>query len=732
MARVARLSVLSRVAIFAVLVTAIGFLLVSVSPSSDLSKRSFQPPSLVQNSQQRLKSDDLTEKVSKLDMDNYVPEPEDEESSKNEEKEEYGLPVPMYVAITSSWPFSSTSSWANSRLASILKRKKNPAHNKGPYASHIKDSTPIVQVSPVVKNLKPVVGSRSRYISNLKKQNEETHENKADGFNMIWAEGQLRKVKGSGDTANQMVIDESEFDEYDTIDFEEAENPKFADLDNSVDWSKFAYVQYVTNAVYLCNSVMIFEQLQRVGSRAQRVLMYPEEWNQPGFFDPPTDPAGPGYGFKEEIDEEAHEKAQEEEVLKAQENKAPNRFKRDIDDSVFDQSSMAHNVEYLLKVAVMKYNAILKPVKTAKLESVDPALSYSFTKMHIFNQTEYDRVLFLDSDGSVRRNMDHLFLLPSAPVATTKQYWVYPSDSDGDDGFNADSSVDKDLASFIKLNTHMELVEPSASVFNYILKFLSESMSGGNSNLRGNNEYEGDVFNKLFKDDAMVFPHYGITILTNELRNVDSEHRQYVGKFGKWDASQIFNKTLYVHFSDANHPKPWVRATDQEIRENSPKCSQGGTWCPERQIWLNLYHDFEIRRTNICHMPMMLFDKEQNKYVAAGGISSPGSGSTKNSGFDTLYQALLEEERLQEALLLKQNQQEEEEEEEEEEVSGDVGQNPLPPVPLDAEDEEEPVASKTGEDQVEEQDQGVAAPGVHENQQAPEQEQEQRDQQEQQ
>lgn len=42
-----------------------------------------------------------------------------------------------------------------------------------------------------------------------------------------------------------------------------------------VDWSEFAYTQYVTNGAYLCNSVMFFEALHRLSSRADRVLMYP-------------------------------------------------------------------------------------------------------------------------------------------------------------------------------------------------------------------------------------------------------------------------------------------------------------------------------------------------------------------------------------------------------------------------------------------------------------------------
>jgi len=42
-----------------------------------------------------------------------------------------------------------------------------------------------------------------------------------------------------------------------------------------IDWSRYAYTQYVTNTAYLCNSVMLFEILHRLGSKADRVMMYP-------------------------------------------------------------------------------------------------------------------------------------------------------------------------------------------------------------------------------------------------------------------------------------------------------------------------------------------------------------------------------------------------------------------------------------------------------------------------
>jgi hypothetical protein len=47
----------------------------------------------------------------------------------------------------------------------------------------------------------------------------------------------------------------------------------------AVNWSRFAYTQYVTNTAYLCNSVMLFETLHRLNSKPDRVMMYPSEFS---------------------------------------------------------------------------------------------------------------------------------------------------------------------------------------------------------------------------------------------------------------------------------------------------------------------------------------------------------------------------------------------------------------------------------------------------------------------
>lgn len=43
----------------------------------------------------------------------------------------------------------------------------------------------------------------------------------------------------------------------------------------NVNWKHYAYSQYATDSDHLCNAVMIFDTLKKYGSKADRVLMYP-------------------------------------------------------------------------------------------------------------------------------------------------------------------------------------------------------------------------------------------------------------------------------------------------------------------------------------------------------------------------------------------------------------------------------------------------------------------------
>ena len=118
---------------------------------------------------------------------------------------------------------------------------------------------------------------------------------------------------------------------------------------DKVIWSDFAYVQYVTNANYLCSSLMILEALHRSGAKADRIMMFPDSWTVP----------------------------------------------EDIRADLGTESR-------LLAQARDLYKTKLIPIKVQSFAKGDPTWKDSYTKLLAFNQTQYKRLISLDSDAIVR------------------------------------------------------------------------------------------------------------------------------------------------------------------------------------------------------------------------------------------------------------------------------------------------------------------------------------------
>ncbi|KAH7110089.1 glucose N-acetyltransferase 1 [Dendryphion nanum] len=140
-----------------------------------------------------------------------------------------------------------------------------------------------------------------------------------------------------------------------------------------VDWSKFAYSLYATDSATLCHAVLIFETLARLGSRAERVLFYPKQWD----------------------------------------THVANARDRD---------------SQLLVMARDEYKVNLEPVSLLTVEgrTTDAwtgTWDKSVTKLLAFSLTPYSRVIALDSDITLLQSLDELFLLPPTPIAMPRAYW---------------------------------------------------------------------------------------------------------------------------------------------------------------------------------------------------------------------------------------------------------------------------------------------------------------------
>ncbi|KAF1957651.1 nucleotide-diphospho-sugar transferase [Byssothecium circinans] len=283
---------------------------------------------------------------------------------------------------------------------------------------------------------------------------------------------------------------------------------------DTIEWSKFAYVQYVTDASYLCNSLMMLESLRRLGTKADLVMLYPQDWEIADFQESAQSPEGA-------------------------------------------QLAQARD----------EYGVNLVPIEVQSYDRGDSTWQDSYTKLLLFNQTQYKRVIHLDSDGSLFKTMDELFFLPSATCAMARGYWLDP----------------------IQLTTVVVVAEPSTAEFARIQNFTTTHEDSG---------FDMDIIDKIYNTSALIIPHRRYMLLTGEFRW--TEHANYLGnEYEVWNATKELAETRYVHWSEWPLPKPWVRPNEMLLETHQPKCKSvegEGVDCRDRDAYLWLRGDFTRRR----------------------------------------------------------------------------------------------------------------------------------------
>lgn len=279
-----------------------------------------------------------------------------------------------------------------------------------------------------------------------------------------------------------------------------------------VNWSQYAYVSYATTDDHVCNSLMLAESLHRLGAKPDILILHAAEL-----------------------------------------------------------TTSSTSVPSLLAQARAQYGAKTSPIPTLSTSATaasDPSWSQSLTKLHAFNQTQYARVLSLDSDATLLQAPDELFLLPKQhAIALPSAYWLNAT-----------------------LCTALMLVTPSAEESARVRARVDE---------KRDREYDMDVVNALYAESAVVLPHRPYLLLTGEMRKGRGEHGAFLGgEEEAWSARRAVEEAKYVHFSDWPVPKPWVPSEEGLRGENAPECSGegGGEDCEDRDVWFALYGDFRRRR----------------------------------------------------------------------------------------------------------------------------------------
>ncbi|APA06062.1 hypothetical protein sscle_01g008320 [Sclerotinia sclerotiorum 1980 UF-70] len=148
--------------------------------------------------------------------------------------------------------------------------------------------------------------------------------------------------------------------------------------ETGIQWDKYAYITYATSKDHLCNALMLFESLQRLQSKAERVLLYPQLW-------------------KDAWVEDVH--GTDMEIISKMLIQARDKYKVKLE-----------NVEIL-----------------QHRHATADEWAESYTKLIAFNQTSYEKLLVLDSDSTIRHPMDELFVAPmsnSTQILAPRAYWL--------------------------------------------------------------------------------------------------------------------------------------------------------------------------------------------------------------------------------------------------------------------------------------------------------------------
>lgn len=320
--------------------------------------------------------------------------------------------------------------------------------------------------------------------------------------------------------------------------------------DDDVHWSRFAYAQYVTGGLYLCNSVMFFERLARFKSRADRVLMYPSF-------------------MLEDVNAEESEMNDARLLIKARDEYGVKLVPITVQRRPSGDGKLVHLCFPLFSYPLPPYLILANPVAVTWQDS--------FTKLLVFNQTEYDRVLILDSDSTLLQHMDELFLVqPFNSIAMPRAYWL----GDG-----------------LTLSSQLMLIRPSEAEFARVQARIAEATTS---------EYDMEIVNALYAEEALVLPHRPYNLLSAEFRRGSGpggSHAPYLGSSGeRWNPVAAYNEAKYVHFSDWPLPKPWKIVDEETMAEHQPTCvSVNGDAvttrdCTARDLWRDLYRDFRERR----------------------------------------------------------------------------------------------------------------------------------------
>ena len=189
-------------------------------------------------------------------------------------------------------------------------------------------------------------------------------------------------------------------------------------------------------------------------------------------------------------------------------------------------------------------------VTVVNVDAMPPPMSYNgyyqdvMGKMEVFSLVQYDRVVFLDADSIILKNLDHLFLLPETEIACPRAYWLGQP--------------------FV--TTLMMVVQPSLETRTRLRETYYNINAAGVLTPK-TKLYDMDMVNTEWKETMMVLPGiYGA--LNSHWEQPKKEPTVYL-TLGRRSPDELARDVFSVHFTGLGKPWSYKPDTVAKIRSTS-------------------------------------------------------------------------------------------------------------------------------------------------------------------
>jgi hypothetical protein len=171
------------------------------------------------------------------------------------------------------------------------------------------------------------------------------------------------------------------------------------------------------------------------------------------------------------------------------------------------------------------------PVDKIHADAQEATWKESLTKLHVFREWGYDRVVYMDADAVPLQSLDHLFDLPPATLYAPTAYWLQQP----------------------WFASTLLVLEPKHSEFEKLLAWTRERGAAAG--------FDMDILNRYFQDTVRYLPG-DYTVLNSDFRaKPEAKNKLYA------TTTELKQHAKLVHFSckpDGSYGKPWT-TTDRDL-----------------------------------------------------------------------------------------------------------------------------------------------------------------------